>query len=299
MKEQYIEETPLFIGAATALATPFADGELDLAAFGRLIEWQIDMGIDALCVAGTTGEAATLSRGERRRLLDTARAHIADRVPLIAGCGSADTKIACALCADAVACGADALLVITPYCNKGTKTGIIEHYRRVADAACGRPVILYNIPSRTGVDLTDAQYAALGEIPNICAVKEAADDTAKLTRLCAAHRLTVYSGNDAQLLPVAALGGKGVISVLSNLAPAAVSVMAHAAVDGDLPTARHLAHKYTALISLLFAETNPAPLKYAMELLGLCRGEVRLPLAEIDDALKASLREALVAIDML
>lgn len=299
MKEQHTEETPIFIGAGTALATPFADGELDLAAFGRLIEWQIDMGIDALCVAGTTGEAATLTRGERRRLLDTARSHTADRVPLIAGCGSADTKTACALCADAVACGADALLVITPYCNKGTKMGIIEHYRRVADAAYGRPIILYNIPSRTGVDLSDAQYAALAEIPNIRAVKEAADSTAKLTRLCAARKLTVYSGNDSQILPVAALGGKGVISVLSNLAPAAVSAMTHATIDGDLQTARHLAHKYADLICLLFAETNPAPLKYAMELLGLCRSEVRLPLAEIDDGLKGSLRAALSALDML
>ena len=172
MKE-HTEDTSLFTGAATALATPFSDGEIDLAAFERLVEWQLDMGIDALCVAGTTGEAATLSRGERRRLCGAARTLSAGKVPLIIGCGSADTKAACALTADAVACGADALLVITPYCNKGTADGIVEHYRRVADAACGRPVILYNIPSRTGVDLTEAQYAALAEVPNIRAVKEA------------------------------------------------------------------------------------------------------------------------------
>ena len=298
MKE-HTETYALFAGAATALATPFADGEIDLAAFERLVEWQIDMGIDALCVAGTTGEAATLSRGERRRLLGAARALSAGKVPLIAGCGSADTKAACALTADAVACGADALLAITPYCNKGTADGILEHYRRIADAASGRPVILYNIPSRTGVNLTEAQYAALAGIPNIRAVKEASGSMAKLTRLCADGRLAVYSGNDDQILPIAALGGRGVISVLSNLAPAAVSAMAHAAVDGDFDTARHLAYKYARLISLLFAETNPAPLKYAMELLGLSRGELRLPLAEVGDGLKTALREELTALGML
>lgn len=298
MKE-HTETYALFTGAATALATPFADGEIDLAAFERLVEWQIDMGIDALCVAGTTGEAATLSRGEHRRLLGAARALSAGKVPLIAGCGSADTKAACALTADAVACGADALLAITPYCNKGTADGILEHYRRIADAASGRPVILYNIPSRTGVNLTEAQYAALADIPNIRAVKEASGNMAKLARLCADGRLAVYSGSDDQILPVAALGGRGVISVLSNLAPAAVSAMAHAAVDSDFDTARHLAYKYARLISLLFAETNPAPLKYAMELLGLSRGELRLPLAEIGDGLKAALREELTALGML
>ena len=197
------------------------------------------------------------------------------------------------------ACGADALLVITPYCNKGTADGILEHYRRIADAASGRPVILYNIPSRTGVNLTEAQYAALAGIPNIRAVKEASGSMAKLTRLCADGRLAVYSGNDDQILPVAALGGRGVISVLSNLAPAAVSAMAHAAVDGDFDTARHLAYKYARLISLLFAETNPAPLKYAMELLGLSQGELRLPLAEVGDGLKTALREELTALGML
>ena len=298
MKE-HSENISLFTGAATALATPFSGGEIDLAAFERLVEWQLDMGIDAVCVAGTTGEAATLSRGERRRLLGAARALSAGRVPLIAGCGSADTKAACTLTADAVACGADALLVITPYCNKGTADGILEHYRRVADAACGRPVILYNIPSRTGVDLTEAQYAALAEIPHICAVKEASGSMAKLTRLCADGRLAVYSGNDDQILPVMAVGGRGVISVLSNLAPAAVSAMAHAAADGDFATARHLAYKYARLISLLFAETNPAPLKYALELLGLSRGEVRLPLAEVGDDLKTALRGELTALGML
>ena len=298
MKE-HTETYVLFTGAATALATPFSGGEIDLAAFERLVEWQIDMGIDALCVAGTTGEAATLSRGERRRLLGAARALSAGKVPLIAGCGSADTKAACALTADAVACGADALLAITPYCNKGTADGILEHYRRIADAASGRPVILYNIPSRTGVNLTEAQYAALAGIPNIRAVKEASGSMAKLTRLCADGRLAVYSGNDDQILPVAALGGRGVISVLSNLAPAAVSAMAHAAVDGDFDTARHLAYKYARLISLLFAETNPAPLKYAMELLGLSQGELRLPLAEVGDGLKTALREELTALGML
>lgn len=298
MKE-HTTNFPLFTGAATALATPFSGGEPDLAAFESHVRWQIDMGIDALCVAGTTGEAATLSRSERRKLLAAAKPLTEGKIPLIAGCGSADTKTACTLCEDAKNLGADALLVITPYCNKGTKQGILEHYRRVAEAADGIPIIVYNVPSRTGVDLTLEQYKALAAIPNIRAVKEASPNMTKVTRLCAETPLAVYSGNDDMTLPVVSLGGSGVISVLSNLAPAAVSAMAHAAADGDFQTARRLAHKYARLVSLLFAETNPAPLKYAMELLGLCAGELRLPLAEVDGTLKEKIRTEMTALSML
>ena len=298
MKE-HTTNFPLFTGAATALATPFSGEELDLAAFESHVRWQIDMGVDALCIAGTTGEAATLTRSERRKLLAAAKPLAEGKVPLIVGCGSADTKTACTLCEDAEKLGADALLVITPYCNKGTKKGILEHYKRIADAAGGTPIIVYNVPSRTGVDLTFEQYKALAEIPNIRAVKEASPNMAKLTRLCAETPLAVYSGNDDMILPVISLGGDGVVSVLSNLAPAAVSAMAHAAADGDLQTTRRLAHKYAHLIALLFAETNPAPLKYAMELLGLCKSKLRLPLAEIDDALKEAIHAEMTALSML
>lgn len=287
-----------FTGAATALATPFSGGEVDIDAFRRLVLWQVDMGIDALCVAGTTGEAHTLSRAERRRLVACAKETAPD-TPLLVGCGSADTRTACMLTNDAVMLGADAVLVITPYCNKGTASGVSEHFKRVADSARGIPVILYNVPSRTGVDLSFAQYAELSKVANICAVKEASPNLTKITRLCGETDLAVYSGNDDMILPVVSVGGKGVISVLSNIAPAAVAAMTRAALDGEYTTATTLAQKYANLISLLFAETNPAPIKYAMELLELCSGEMRLPMAEIGDDLKEKIKAELVNLSMV
>lgn len=287
-----------FEGAATALVTPFSGGDVDYSAFARLAGWQADMGIDALCIVGTTGEAHTLSRAERRRLIACARS-AAPETPLVVGCGSADTRTACLYATDAVTLGADALLVITPYCNKGTAGGILAHFRRVAESACGVPVILYNVPSRTGVNLTLAQYRALGAIDNIVAVKEAAPDIAKITRIVGETELAVYSGNDDMLLPVAAVGGRGVISVLSNLLPGAVAVMAQTAVDGDVPRAAAEAHRYARLISLLFAETNPAPLKYAMEALGLCSGEMRLPMGEIAEPLKVEINAELKTLGLM
>lgn len=287
-----------FSGAATALATPFSGGEVDMEAFRKLVLWQTDMGIDALCVAGTTGESHTLSRAERRRLIACVKDTTPD-VPLLVGCGSADTRTACTLTADAVALGADAVLIITPYCNKGTQSGVIEHFKRIAESAHGTPVILYNVPSRTGVDLSFAQYAELAKVANICAVKEASPNLTKITRLCGETDLAVYSGNDDMILPVVSVGGMGVISVLSNIAPAAVAAMTRAALDGEYATATALAQKYANLISLLFAETNPAPIKYAMELLDLCSGELRLPMAEIGEDLKAKLKAELVKLSML
>jgi len=287
-----------FLGAATALATPFSGGEVDLEAFRRLVLWQVDMGIDALCVAGTTGEAHTLSRAERRRLAACAK-EAAPKTPLVIGCGSADTRAACMYTADAVNLGADAVLVITPYCNKGTQGGVVEHFKRIADAARGVPVILYNVPSRTGVDLSFAQYAELGKVGNICAVKEASPNLTKITRLCGETDLAVYSGNDDMILPVVSVGGKGVISVLSNIAPAAVAAMTRSALDGEYKAATALAQRYANLISLLFAETNPAPVKYAMELLELCSGEMRLPMAEIGDDLKAKLKAELTRLEII
>lgn len=287
-----------FSGAATALVTPFHRGEPDIDAFRRLVQWQAEMGIDALCAIGTTGESHTLSRAERRRLVACARETAPD-TPLLVGCGSADTRTACTLTADAAMLGADAVLVVTPYCNKGTESGILEHFKRVADRACGLPVILYNVPSRTGVNLSLTQYAELAKIPNIAAVKEAAPDIAKITRIVGETDLAVYSGNDDMILPTVSVGGRGVISVLSNLAPAAVAVMTRAALDGDRVRAAESAHRYARLISLLFAETNPAPVKYAMELLGLCSGEMRLPMGEIGDDLKAKLRAELTRLEML
>lgn len=288
-----------FSGVATALATPFSDGEADYDTFSRICEWQCDMGIDALCVAGTTGEAATLTREERKKLTISAKKASEGKVPVIVGCGSSNTLSACEYCRDAVEVGADALLVITPYCNKGTAKGIIEHYKRVADAADGLPVILYNVPSRTGVDMSLAQYKALSEVENICAVKEAANNMIKITRTAAETPLTVYSGNDDMILPVMAVGGKGVISVLSNIAPAAAASVCAAANDGDYASARKIAHNYAHLIELLFVETNPAPLKYAMSLLELCTAEMRSPMGDISDELKVRIKNELVKLNMM
>lgn len=287
-----------FEGAATAIVTPFSRGEIDYDAFRKLVLWQVEMGIDALCVIGTTGEAHTLSRAERRRLIACAR-EAAPNTPLLVGCGSADTRTACLYAGDAAMLSADALLAITPYCNKGTRGGIHAHFQRVADSARGLPVILYNVPSRTGVNLGLSQYAELSAVENIVAVKEAAPDIAKITRIASETDLAVYSGNDDMILPVAAVGGKGVISVLSNLVPAAVAVMTRAAIEGDVARAAAEAHRYAKLISLLFAETNPAPVKYTMELLGLCSGEMRLPMAEIGDDLKAKLKAELTRLEII
>ncbi len=279
-----------FSGVATALCTPFSEGEIDFDAFSRLVEWQINMGVDAICVAGTTGEAATLSRTERKRLLSAAKEKAAGRVPVVVGCGSASTESACTFCRDAAYLGADALLVITPYCNKGTRQGVLEHYRRVADAANGLPVILYNVPSRTGVDLDFSIYKELDGVGNIAAVKEASANFTRMTRLVGESGLALYSGNDDMILPVLSVGGKGVISVLSNILPAETAALTRAALGGDYVTAAKLAHRYAHLIELLFVETNPAPVKYAMQLLELCSGEMRLPLSEVCEDTKKKIK---------
>ena len=288
-----------FFGVATAIATPFSRGEVDLITLRELCEWQCNMKIDAVCVSGTTGEAATLTRSERRSIVAATKEILSDKVPLIVGCGSSDTSVACSYCREAVMLGADALLVITPYCNKGTKSGIIEHFKAVAEAANGHDVILYNVPSRTGVDLSLEQYEELAKIENICAVKEAAANMTRITRLCGEGILTVYSGNDDMILPTASVGGKGVVSVLSNLVPAEVKAMTHAAIEGDFAEAREIAHRYAHLAELLFVETNPAPLKYAMSQMGLCSGEMRLPMGEICDSLKQKITAEMKKLDLI
>ncbi len=288
-----------FSGAATAIATPFENGSVDIVSLRRLCRWQLDMGIDAICVAGTTGEAATLTREERRSIFDNVKAVVGDKIPVIAGCGSSDTATACVLCREAAERGADALLVITPYCNKGTAKGLVEHYKRVSFAAGETPVILYNVPSRTGVDISFEQYLELSREKNIVAVKEATANLTKITRLSGETPLNVYSGNDDMILPVAAVGGKGVISVLSNLLPAETAAMTRAALDGESLAARAAAHRYAHLIELLFKETNPAPLKYALSLLDLCSGEMRLPMGEIGDGLKSEIKNEMQKLEMI
>lgn len=289
---------PPFNGAATAMATPFCGGKIDIPRFTSALLRQVKAGIDAICVCGTTGEAATLTRKERILLIETAKAH-AGACPVIAGVGAADTKTALSLTADAVKSGADVLLVITPFCNKGTARGIFEHYRKIAAAADGRPIILYNVPSRTGVDLTIAEYNRLAAIDGIVAVKEASAEIAKISALCAETPLYVYSGNDEMTLPVISVGGRGVISVLSNLVPEKVAALTKAAAAGELESARALQARYLPLCRLLFAETNPAPLKYALALLGCDSGQLRLPLAPVEEALQKKIASELTALGLL
>lgn len=276
----------LFKGAATALVTPMKeDGSIDYEAFGRLIDWQIESGIDGLVVAGTTGETATLSDDEHRELLRFAIDKIAGRVPAIAGTGSNDTAYAIGLTKYACEIGYDACLIVTPYYNKATQKGLVKMFKAIADAST-KPLILYNVPSRTGVNIEPATYGELAGYPNIGAIKEASGNISKILDTVAAvdGKVTVYSGNDDQIIPILSLGGQGVISVLSNLCPKETSEMCHKWLEGDTKGALALQLNYLTLIHLLFKEVNPIPVKAAMAKMGYGVNVLRLPLCEMDEA---------------
>lgn len=286
--------TTLFRGVCTALATPFQNGGIDWEALAELIEMQIAGGVAAICLCGTTGEAATLSDGERLQLVARAGEMIDGRCDYVVGVGSPSTARSVSYARFAAANGADALLVVTPYYNKGTHDGITRHFHTVADST-DLPVILYNVPSRTGVELTVPHLLEIARHPNIRGLKEAGDSVAKLADFMAAlgGRMRLYAGNDAAILPTLALGGSGVVSVLSNLLPSEVSDICRLWEEGKTEEARRLSLSLLPLTHLLFAETNPAPLKCALELLGLARGEIRLPLSEVSPDLREKIREAL------
>lgn len=290
-----LKKAPLpFQGVATALITPFRDGEADLAAFGRQIEVQIAGGVNALVVNGTTGEAVTLDEAEKRALLEAAVKRADGRVPIVAGTGSQSTKLACEAALTAKSLGANALLVVTPYYNKGTKEGLIKHYLSIAEVT-DLPLILYNVPSRTGVNLSLEQLSSLAEHPNIVGIKEASGDIDRGADIVAAfgERMALYCGNDSQLLPMLSLGGVGVISVLSNLFPTASVALTRLFGEGRVKEAAALQKRLLPLTRLLFAETNPAPLKYAMAHLLRDSGELRLPLATVPPPLGEKIEEAL------
>ncbi|MBP5609915.1 MAG: 4-hydroxy-tetrahydrodipicolinate synthase [Clostridia bacterium] len=274
-------ERPLFRGVWTALVTPFSDGELDLETFRFLIDLQLGAGTDALCVAGSTGEAATLTDLEWERLLAAAVEGVGGKIPVIVGVGSNATSRAVALARRAKAGGADGVLAVTPYYNRGTSDGIVAHYHAIADA--GLPVIVYNVPGRTGVDLSVELYRRIAAHPGIAGVKEAGEGYERLLDFFAAFGdgLPLYTGCDAAILPAVSLGAAGAVSVVSNLIPRETRELYLAASRGDLIEARRLTALRLPLIRALFAETNPAPLKRAMELCGLCRGELRLPLSPV------------------
>ena len=292
---------PVFTGAAVAIITPMrADGSINYEEMGRIIDDQIENGTDAIVVCGTTGESPTMTDEEHTACIRYAVKKTAGRVPVIAGTGSNDTKYAVWLSRQAQADGADALLLVTPYYNKTSQAGLIAHYTAIADAV-DLPCILYNVPSRTGCNLTAASLAQLAKHPNINAVKEASGNISQVAEIAAAcgEELNIYSGNDDQIVPLLALGGKGVISVLSNVAPRYTHDLCAKWFAGD--TAGSLAMQLAALplCKALFADVNPIPVKWAMNRLGWHAGACRLPLVDPNEAVQAQLDSALRAFGLL
>lgn len=290
----------IFTGAATAIITPFRDGQIDYEAFGKLIDWQIAQGIDAIVAVGTTGEGPTLTDEEHKAAIRFCVEKVAGRVPVIAGTGSNDIAYAIQMTEYACQVGADAMLLVTPYYNKTTQQGLIASFTAIADAST-KPCILYNVPSRTGCNITPETCAVLAEHPNIVAIKEASGNIsqiAKIAQLCAG-KLDIYSGNDDQIIPVMSLGGKGVISVLSNLLPRETSAMCHLYAQGKTQEALQLQLQYLSLIDALFCEVNPIPVKAAMAAMGFCENSLRLPLIPMSDKNEAVLRSCMQSAGLL
>ena len=283
---------PIFTGAATALVTPLTEKGVDYDAFEKLINWQIESGIDALVICGTTGEASTLTDEEHRQVLKFAAQVVKGRVPIIAGTGSNDTAYAIDMTKFACELGYDAMLVVTPYYNKTTQKGLIAMFKAIADAST-KPLILYNVPSRTGVNIEPATYAALADHPMICAIKEAGGNISKIVETAAlvGDKLDIYSGNDDQIVPILACGGKGVISVLSNVLPKETSDICKTFFAGNVKEAMDMQIKYLPLTNALFCEVNPIPAKAAMAALGFCENYLRLPLVPMEEGHEAMLRQ--------
>ena len=275
----------IFTGAATAIVTPFKNGVVDNDTYGTLIDWQIEQGIDAIVTVGTTGEGPTLTHEEHREVIRYCVEKVAHRVPVIAGTGSNCTEEAIGLTKFAAQVGADAALLVTPYYNKATQAGLVASFTAVADAA-DLPCVLYNVPGRTGCNIQPATVAKLAEHPMICAVKEASGNISQVAQIAAlaGDKIDIYSGNDDQVVPIMALGGKGVISVLSNVAPAATVEMCRRMLVGDVAGARELQLKYLPLIDALFCEVNPIPVKAAMAAMGYGENSLRLPLTCMEPA---------------
>ena len=280
-------KTPIFEGMATAIVTPLTENGIDYDAFGKLIDWQIEQGINGIVVCGTTGEASTLSDDEHRDAIAFAVKHANGRVPIIAGTGSNDTEYALDLTRCACEAGADAVLVVTPYYNKATQKGLIKMFTTIADASTV-PVILYDVPSRTGMSIEPKTVAALAEHPNIVGLKAASGNISKIAEtahLCG-DKIHIYSGNDDQVIPIMALGGKGCISVLSNILPKESALMCQKFFEGDIKGAAQMQLDYIPLINALFSEVNPIPVKAAMAKMGWCEDYLRLPLTPMEDAHK-------------
>ncbi len=281
----------VFLGAATALITPFSGGRIDFEALGALIDFQIINSIDAIVIAGTTGEASTLSEDEFKSLVRFSAEKIYGRVPFIVGTGSNDTAKAQKLTGIASELGADACLVVTPYYNKATSKGLFESYRAIAGSS-KVPIIVYNVPTRTCVNIPISTYKELSKIENIVAVKEASPDISSCAELIfeCGDDLDVYTGSDDQIIPVLALGGAGTVSVASNLIPADIHEICRLYLGGNICQARNLFKKHFRLMRAMFCEVNPIPVKTALFMKGMCREEFRLPLCRISDGNREELR---------
>lgn len=272
---------PIFTGACTALVTPFLNGKVNYPMAEQLLRRQIDAGIPAVVVSGTTGESPTLSDDEKIELFRRCKAYAGDACKIIAGTGTNSTEHAVAQSIAAEEVGVDALLVVTPYYNKATPDGLVAHYLSIAHSV-SLPIILYNVPTRTGVDIPVSVYQRLSRVPNIVGVKEASSDITKILRIrqTCGPDFSIWSGNDDQIVPAMACGASGVISVLSNVYPEETQTMCAAALGGDYETAASLQRELLPLIDLLFCEVNPIPVKAAMKCIGFDCGECRLPLCK-------------------
>lgn len=283
----------IFTGSGVAIVTPMkADGSVNYEKYRELIEWQIESGTDAIIACGTTGESSTLTHEEHIGVMRAAVEQAAGRIPVISGTGSNDTAYCIELSQEAEKLGADALLLVTPYYNKTSQRGLVAHYTAVADAV-NLPILLYNVPSRTGVDIKPETVAALSKHPNIVAVKEANGNISSAAQVAALCDIDIYSGNDDQIVPLLSLGGKGVISVMANVEPRRTHDIVAKWMAGDVEGSRALQLELLELASAMFMDVNPIPVKEAMNLMGLDVGECRLPLYGMDDAAKSKLASVL------
>ena len=286
----------IFKGAGVAIVTPFtADDKVDYEALGKMIDFQIENGTDAIIICGTTGESSTLTHDEHDECIRFAVEYVAGRVPVIAGTGSNSTAEAIRLSTHAEKVGADALLLVTPYYNKATQKGLIEHYKKIANSV-KIPIIMYNVPSRTGVNILPETAVTLAkEVDNIVGIKEASGNIGQVARLAALADgcIDIYSGNDDQIVPLLSLGGIVVISVLSNIAPKMTHDIVASYLNGDVETSRKLQLQAMDLNDVLFCEVNPIPVKAALNMMGMCEGNLRSPLCEMSEAHKEQMKSAL------
>ena len=275
----------IFKGVATALITPMTASGVDYDALAKLLDWQLEQGINALVIAGTTGEGSTLTDPEHIKVIDFSVKRVAGRCPIVAATGSNDTAYAIQLTKAACEAGADGILAVTPYYNKATQNGLVKMYTAIADAST-KPIILYNVPSRTGVNIEPETYAKLADHPMISGIKEANGNISKIVQTfqLVGDKLDIYSGNDDQIVPILAMGGKGVISVLSNPAPKKTVEICDKFFAGDVKGAAALQCELLPLINALFSEVNPIPVKAAMSAMGFCENYLRLPLTPMEEA---------------